>query len=213
MEQSFRVPRILRATTFGLALLAAMPAAAMPSSFTDASFITVNAGDQLQFTFLGFSAADTDQLRLDGQLIFQNQTASVGQTFNTGPLAAGTYQLTLADLSSGVSFSSDPAQNPDGAHLGVSSNFADFNLGTVSPVGAVGLLYGWEDRPLGPLGTLDYNDLVFTLAVMPRAVAEPGSLLLLGASLVGLGMFRWGRRHGSRSVRDAGPAGAPQDAS
>jgi hypothetical protein len=185
----------LLASAASLFLLGALPspATATPSSFTDASFITVDADTQLQFTFVGFSAADTDQLRLGDLVIFENQTAVVGQTVTTGPLAAGTYQLSLTNLTSGLVFSSAPLLNPDGAHLGVSNQLADFNLATLPPSLSIGLLYGWEDRPLANAGTLDYNDLVFSLAVVPRAMPEPGTLLLLGSGLLALGLLHRGR--------------------
>jgi hypothetical protein len=180
-----------------LAMLAgvASPARAMPSSFTDAAFVTVAAGSTLQFTFDGFAAADTDILRLNGQLIFDNQTATIGQTVTTAPLAAGTYQLSLTNNNTGVTYFSDPALNPDGAHLAFSNTFTDFNLGPLPPGGGAPTYYGWEDLPLGSGPTLDYNDLVFSLQVIPpSSVAEPGTLMLIGGSLIGLTALRRRRR-------------------
>lgn len=168
----------------------ASPAYAVPTGFTDASFVTVSEGASLEFTFAGVSAADTDLMRLvfNGQVIFDNQTATVGQTVSSGPLAAGTYQLSLTNVTSGVTYSSNPALNPDGAHLGFSNNFADFNLGALPAGAGPAPFYGWEDRPLAAGGTLDYNDLVFSVVV--KAVPEPGTLMLLGGSLLALGAVR-----------------------
>lgn len=183
--------RFLSAVGGLLALAAsAAPASAMPTSFTDASFVTVSAGSSLEFTFAGFSAADTDVMRLvfNGQVIFDNHTAAVGQTVSTGPLAAGTYQLSLTNVTSGTTYSSNPASNPDGAHLAFSSNFADFNLGALPAGAGPAPYYGWEDRPLASGGTLDYNDLVFSVVV--KAVPEPGTLMLLGGSLLAFGAVR-----------------------
>jgi hypothetical protein len=87
-----------------------------------------------------------------------------------------------------VTYSSNPALNPDGAHLAFSTNFADFNLGGLPAGAGPAPYYGWEDLPLASGGTLDYNDLVFSLVVVH--VPEPASLLLLGGSLIGLGALR-----------------------
>jgi hypothetical protein len=179
----------------------AMPAVAMPVSFTDASFLSVAAGDRVQFTFIGFDAADTDQLQIDGQTVFTNQTASVGQVFETGPLSAGTHQLSLVNLTSNLTYSSASSLNPDGAHLGTGTTLADFNLsGALPPNLGSSLLYGWEDRPLDVTRTLDFNDLVFAIRIIPAAsIPEPGTVALLGGSLVMLGGWRWRRarrRHG-----------------
>jgi hypothetical protein len=170
----------------------ASPALALPTSFTDAGFLTISAGSQLQFTFDGFSAANTDQMHLafNGQLIFINQTAAVGQVVTTGPLAAGTYQLGLTDTNTGMTYSSNPALNPDGAHLAFSSNFADFGLGALPGNAGPAPFYGWEDLPLADGGTLDFNDLVFSLQVIPPAVPEPATLLLLGGGLMGFALIR-----------------------
>ncbi len=178
-----------QATTVTLLMLGGIaPASAMPTSFTDATFVTVDAGQFLRFTFDGFSAADTDVMRVvfNGQVIFDNQTASVGQTAVTAPLAAGTYKLSLTDVSSGITYSSDPALNPDGPHLAFSSNFADFNLGALPANAGPAPFYGWEDRALQNGGTLDYNDLVFSVQVVP----EPATLGLIGGGLVLLGLLR-----------------------
>jgi hypothetical protein len=168
----------------------ASPAQAMPTSFTDSSFITLTESSTISFTFAGFSAADTDLMRLvfNGQVIFDNQTATIGQTVTTATLAAGTYQLSLNNTTNGTTYWSNPAMNPDGAHLAFSNNFADFNLGPVPAGAGPAPYYGWEDRPLQAGQTLDYNDLVFSVAV--RAVPEPGSLMLLGGSLLALGAMR-----------------------
>jgi len=171
----------------------------MPVSFTDDLFLTVAAGDRVEFTFVGLEAADTDRLQIDGQDVFTNQSAAVGQVFETAPLTAGTHRLTLLNLSSGLSFSSAPSLNANGAHLGIGSTLAEFNLsGSLPPNLGSTLLYGWEDRPLEVTGTLDYNDLVFALRVIPASISEPGTLALLGGSLVALGSWGWARRGRAR---------------
>ena len=194
---------LARTAALGAMLLAGSFSSAHATFIQAPSTITVGqTGDSVFFTFAGFSADDTDQLRLvngnTSVLIFTNQTTPVGTVFNTGPLAAGQYMLQLWNLSTGQIYSSnrfDNTHDGDFRHLMETTNFANFDLGA-APYAAP-LYFGWEDEP-GFDTDSDYNDLVFTVFVDPPvAVPEPSSLSLLLATLAGLTFFAWRRRERS----------------
>ena len=154
---------------------------------TDETFFTVATPSTVVFTFLGFDSAHTNIMKLvvNGQQVFINYETPVGTTFTT-VFSAGANRLALLDVNTGNTWGSDPVSNSDGVpHLVSSTTFSDFGLGSTSYVGTY---YGWEDLLHG--GDRDYNDLVFGLNVIPNAVPEPASLLLLGAGVIGLAAMR-----------------------
>ena len=172
------------------------------------SFFTPPVDGLLTFTFEGYSAWDTDQMifAFNGDALFTNKMASIGDVAHEAVVAGQAYRLSLRDSSTGDIWSSDPATNGDGGtHLARTSMFSDFHVGTTAPMPvstdcalASTCYFGWEDRP-GPTADNDFNDLVFALQFTPAStrgggpggdpIPEPGTLLLLCASLLGLGFL------------------------
>ena len=156
---------------------------------TTGSFFTAPADGTLTFTFEGYSADDTDQMvfAFNGDALFTNKIAAVGDVVHETVVADQIYRLDLRNNSAGDTWSSNSALNWDGlAHLASTSTFSDFHLGAApTPVSTdcalvSGCYFGWEDLP-GPGADDDFNDLVFALQFTPtslRSVApgwRPGS--------------------------------------
>ena len=174
---------------------------------TTGSFFTAPADGTLTFTFEGYSADDTDQMvfAFNGDALFTNNIAAVGDVIQQIVVADQIYQLGLRNISAGDTWSSDPASNWDRQlHLASTSIFSDFHLGAApTPVSTdcalvSGCYFGWEDLP-GPRADDDFNDLVFALQFTPTSlrsvelrgdpVPEPGTLTLLCGGLLGLGFI------------------------
>ena len=208
----FWVKRVRVTTLISVGLvLCASPAGAKLIP-TTGSFFTAPADGTLTFTFEGYSAGDTDQMvfAFNGDALFTNKIASVGDVVHETVVADQTYRLGLRNNSAGDTWSSDPASNWDGvAHLASTSTFSDFHLGAAVPTPVStncalvsGCYFGWEDLP-GPGADDDFNDLVFALQFTPISsrsvdlrgdpVPEPGTLTLLCVGLLGLGFITHGR--------------------
>jgi len=174
---------------------------------TTGSFFTAPTDGTLTFTFEGYSAGDTNQMvfAFNGDALFTNKTAVVGDVIQQIVVADQIYLFGLRNISAGDTWSSDPALNWDGvAHLASTSTFSDFHLGAApTPVSTgcalvSGCYFGWEDLP-GPGADDDFNDLVFAFQFTPTSlrsvvlggdpVPEPGTLTLLCGGLLGLGFI------------------------
>ena len=171
-------------------------------------FFTAPADGTLTFTFEGYSAAHTDRMvfAFNGDALFTNQSAAVGDVVHETVVRGQIYQLSLHDINTGDSWSSNRALNDGGlAHLATTSIFSDFHLGAPPPrpvsTGCAfvsGCYFGWEDRPQ-PGADNDFNDLVFALQFTPASprsadlagvpIPEPQNLTLLFAGLLGLGFI------------------------
>jgi hypothetical protein len=172
------------------------------------AFFTAPADGTLTFTFEGYSAAHTDRMvfAFNGDALFTNQSAAVGDVVHETVVRGQIYQLSLHDINTGDSWSSNRALNDGGlAHLATTSIFSDFHLGAPPPrpvsTGCAfvsGCYFGWEDRPQ-PGADNDFNDLVFALQFTPASprsadlagvpIPEPQNLTLLFAGLLGLGFI------------------------
>ena len=187
----------------GLVLCASPAGAALIP--TTGSLFTAPSDGTLTFAFEGYSADDTDQMvfAFNGDALFTNKIAAVGDVIHQIVVAGQIYRLGLRNDNTGDTWSSDPASNWGGlAYLASTNTFSDFDLGAAAPTPVStdcalvsGCYFGWED--LGPGADDDFNDLVFALQFTPISsrsvdpvgdpVPEPGTLTLLCAGLLGLG--------------------------
>ncbi len=201
--------RVTALMAVGLVLCAA-PAGAGLIPLTG-PFFTAPADGTLTFTFEGYSAAHTDRMvfAFNGDALFTNQSAAVGDVVHETVVRGQIYQLSLHDINTGDSWSSNRALNDGGlTHLATTSIFSDFHLGAPPPrpvsTGCAfvsGCYFGWEDRPGADN---DFNDLVFALQFTPTSprnadlagvpIPEPQNLTLLFAGLLGLGVIAQSRR-------------------
>jgi hypothetical protein len=160
-------------------LLFAVAANAFPIAASGAGQkVFVSSTDHVIATYLGNSAAYSNDLLLNGSFIFNNHTTPVGTTADLGSFAVGTeliFELFVHDT--GNSFFTGPAsRNPDShEHARVQ---ADWAPGTT--------LVSFEDLFNGPF---EFNDLSFSFTNTTSgstSVPEPNPLLLM---LVGIGLI------------------------
>lgn len=175
--------RVAAASTLALF---AMSANAFPIASPGGEGLKVIVGGtgHVMATYQGNSASYSNDLLLDGVLVFNNHATPVGSTVDLGTFALGTelvFQLFVHDT--GNSFYTGPgSRNPDGqTHARVQG---DWEPGTT--------LVSFEDLFNGPF---EFNDLSFSFTnttAGPTRVPEPNAFLLMlaGISLIGLAV-RW----------------------
>lgn len=150
-------------------------------------------GGHVRLYYAGWSAADLDLLVNGVTVIFDNQTSPLGAVYDLGIFAAGTVlTFELKNITTGVTYYTGPASgNPDNA---VHAAYAPWTANSAIPVN--GMFIGMEDLSAG--GTdWDFNDL---MAVVNGAVPtpEPVTLMLVGSSLIAIGLVRRRQRQYQR---------------
>ena len=150
---------------------------------TEGNYVFVAVTGPVFATYQGNSATYSNNLRLNGVFIFNNQTTPVGTTVNLGTFTAGTELLfELAVTNTGYSYYSGPgSRNPDGhTHARAESNWAPSTT-----------LVSFEDLFNGPF---DYNDLSFSFTntiSSPMPESSTVALFTLGiAAVLGYGRNR-----------------------
>jgi hypothetical protein len=168
-----------------------------------ASTTVMSTGTSLDVYFYGSDAADTDDIQVKdvtqgwtSGLILDNHSSSAGQefTFPTGSnqLNVGdTLEFFLVNQSTGNTYSSIGGDSADGYNHAYITSFS--GNGTIP----AGTFVGFEDLFIGAnsdhvcggqnnQSDCDYNDDEFVfVGVSPNAAPEPGSLALLGTSILG----------------------------
>jgi len=183
------VRNTLGRAAIGTALvLLAMTAHAFPIAApgTEGLSVIVSGTNHVMATYEGNSAAYSDDLLLNGSLIFNNHATPVGTTIDLGSFTPGTeliFQLYVNNT--GDSFYTGPAsRNPD-SHTHARAQ-ADWLPGTT--------LVSFEDLYNGPF---NFNDLSFSFTNTtsgPVSVPEPNPLVLMLAGIGIVGLMARSRR-------------------
>jgi hypothetical protein len=146
-----------------------------------AYFYTSDAGDTEEVSMLVNGVAT-------GIFGLNNHTSSVGEAFNLGAVNAGdTIEFFIADLSTGINWYSNAADNSDGFNHAYATTYT----GGVSGIPA-GTYVGFEDRPSGDY---DYNDDQFVFTDVASSVIpgtpEPSTWAMMLIGFAGLGFAGW----------------------
>ena len=122
-----------------------------------------------------------------GDFGLENHTSNFGDMLNFGHVNAGDsliFELRVVDTN--YTLYSNPNMNPDGINHTYATPFSGQTRGSASI--PAGTFVGFEDSLLS-FSNLNYDDedFVFT-SVSVSAAPEPGSWLLLGTGMLGLGL-------------------------
>jgi hypothetical protein len=147
--------------------------------------------------FAGFSAADTDYIRMCDDTTnacstwtFDNQTTIAGTSFNFGSVHAGDIlEFQLYNQSTNHYFSSNPLNSDDHINHAFATAYSDTGNPALAASIPAGMFVGMEDLGNFCNGCtdLDYNDDQFVFTnVATTATPEPATTAALGLGLAGL---------------------------
>ncbi|GAA0527843.1 hypothetical protein FHS83_002233 [Rhizomicrobium palustre] len=160
-------------------------------------------GGNVTAVFVYANAMDTSTLKLSMApgIIFCNHNtagctaATAGQTANLGT-QSGILDFLLNNITTGKTYDSNIADGDGNYHAKVTTNYADFGVGALSPSLQAQLaalpnvtFAGFEDLDKHNGSDWDYNDLIFAFSnTSPNnnpGVPEPLTLSLMGMGLLG----------------------------
>jgi hypothetical protein len=161
-------------------------------------FTATVSGDIIAY-FAGSNAADNEYIGLlvngvsTGLIGLDNQTSTVGESFDLGFAAAGS-KLTLVDYDGSTkTWYSNPSLNVDGGNHVYSAAAAAGQLYSASPAGTY---LGFEDEPF-PGSDYDYNDDTFVLldvSVSQTPLPPTWTIMLIGLAGFAFLGFRRGAK-------------------